>query len=235
MRLLIILFLSLCCLSCDQFIIPAQETTKTSQIATVTEQKAKKEEAIKSKREFPLLTSDNAMDFFKDFEKEHKENKVRIMTDFGNIDILLYNTTKYHRANFIFLTKQGYFDDTQFYRIVENFIIQGGSTDDSKVIKKRKKIGKYLLPKDIKPNLRHVRGTISMPSKDIDNPHKMASPYQFFIVQKKDGAHHLNGDYTVFGKVIKGMHVVDEISKQPTDNSEWPIHNVYIRKVEILD
>ena len=173
--------------------------------------------------------------FFKEYEKENKENKVRIMTDFGNIDVLLYKTTKYHRANFIFLTKQGYFDDTQFYRIVNNFIIQGGSTDDPEVIKKRKKIGKYLLPKDAKRNLRHVRGTISMPSKDIDNPHKMASPYQFFIVQKKDGAHHLNGDYTVFGKVIKGMNVVDEIAKQPTDNSEWPIHNVYIRKVEILN
>ena len=37
----------------------------------------------------------------------------------------------------------------------------------------------------------------------------MASPYEFFIVQKKDGAHHLDGNYTIFGTVINGMEVVD--------------------------
>ena len=44
-----------------------------------------------------------------------------------------------------------------------------------------------------------------MPSSSLDNPYKMASPFEFFIVQKKDGANHLDGNYTVFGEVIKGM------------------------------
>ena len=48
-----------------------------------------------------------------------------------------------------------------------------------------------------------------MPSSDINNPYKLASPYEFFIVQKKTGAHHLDGSYTPFGKVIKGMDLVD--------------------------
>ena len=47
------------------------------------------------------------------------------------------------------------------------------------------KIGKYLLPKDTNRGFKHDRGTISMPSSDIENPHKLASPYQFFIVQQK--------------------------------------------------
>jgi peptidyl-prolyl cis-trans isomerase A (cyclophilin A) len=74
-----------------------------------------------------------------------------------------------------------------------------------------------------------------MPSSDIENPHKLASPYQFFIVQQRDGAYHLDGDYTIFGAVISGMKVVDEIAKQKTDKANWPLNNVYIKKVEILE
>lgn len=188
-----------------------------------------------SEREYPLLTEKNAMDFFLEYDKRHKENKVRITTDYGTIDILLFEQTKFHRSNFIFLTKQGYFDGTQFYRIVNNFVIQGGSSDDQHIAKRRKKIGRYLLPKDVKRGFKHHRGVISMPSSEIENPHKLASPYQFFIVQKKDGAYHLDGDYTIFGKVIKGMDIVDEIAAQKTDGSEWPLQNIYIKKVEIIE
>ena len=62
----------------------------------------------------------------------------------------------------------------------------------------------------------------------------MASPFEFFIVQSKEGAHHLDGNYTVFGKVIAGMETVDKIAATPTDNLDWPIDNIYIRKVEII-
>lgn len=187
------------------------------------------------KRQYPLLTDENAMEFFLEFEKEHKENKVRITTDFGTIDVLLFNETKFHRANFIFLTKQGYFDGTQFYRIVNNFIIQGGNSDEMVAADKRRKIGKYLLPKDTRHGFSHEKGVLSMPSSEIENPYKMASPYEFFIVQQPGGAKHLDGDYTIFGKVIAGLDVVDTIAAQKTDGSEWPLHNIYIKKVEIIN
>ena len=116
-----------------------------------------------------------------------------------------------------------------------NFVIQGGSSDDSEITEKRNKIGKYLLPPDTKQGYKHDRGIISMPSSEIDNAYKMASPYQFFIVQGANGAHHLDKEYTAFGKVIDGMDVVDKISIQKTDGSEWPLHNIYIRKVEIIN
>ncbi len=70
--------------------------------------------------EYPRLTDKNAMEFFLDYEKEHQEDKVRITTDYGTIDIQLYNKTKFHRANFIYLTKRKYFNGTQFYRVIKN-------------------------------------------------------------------------------------------------------------------
>ena len=185
------------------------------------------------KKEIFLLNDKNAIPFFYEYEKKNKENLVRIITDYGNIDIKLFENTPYHRANFIFLTKKNYFDGEYFHRVVKDFIIQGGNSDNRKTSKKRRSIGRYLLPPDTKKGHKHHRGIISMPSSEIENPHKLASPYEFFIVQKKDGAYHLDGNYTAFGKVIKGMNVVDIIANLETDKREWPINNVRFKTVII--
>ena len=187
----------------------------------------------KLKKEVFLLNDKNAIPFFFNYEKENKENQVRIVTDYGNIDIQLYKDTPYHRANFIFLTKKKYFDGEYFHRVVKDFIIQGGNSDNRSTSKKRRAIGKYLLPPDTKKGHKHHRGVISMPSSEIENPYKLASPYEFFIVQKKDGAYHLDGDYTAFGKVIDGMSVVDKIANLKTDKREWPIENVRFKTLII--
>jgi peptidyl-prolyl cis-trans isomerase B (cyclophilin B) len=202
-----------------------QDSTKSAKIK-------KKDIEKKPKNNYPYLDEANAMEFFLEYEKDNKENKVRLTTTFGAIDILLYNETKFHRANFIYLTKLKAFDNTQFHRVVENFIIQGGNTDNVDVAKRRRKIGHYLLPTDTNRGFTHKRGVISMPSSDIENPHKLASPYEFFIVQTD--SYHLDGDYTIFGEVISGMDVVDKINAVRTDEAEWPLHNVYIKKAEII-
>ena len=185
------------------------------------------------KKEIFLLNDKNAIPFFYEYEKKNKENLVRIITDYGNIDIKLFENTPYHRANFIYLTKKNYFDGEYFHRVVKDFIIQGGNSDNRKTSTKRRSIGRYLLPPDTKKGHKHHRGIISMPSSEIENPHKLASPYEFFIVQKKDGAYHLDGNYTAFGKVIKGMNVVDIIANLETDKREWPINNVRFKTVII--
>ena len=181
------------------------------------------------------LTDENVINFLFEYEKNNKENKVRIFTNFGNIDILLFSNTPYHRSNFIYLTKKNYFEGTQFYRVVNDFVIQAGNSDNRKISSKRQRIGKYLLPNDFNKGHTHKRGMVSMPSSSIDNPYKMASPYEFFIVQKKDGAHHLDGNYTIFGSVINGMEVVDIIANLPTDERDWPLNNVYINRIEIVN
>jgi cyclophilin family peptidyl-prolyl cis-trans isomerase len=180
------------------------------------------------------LTEKNSMDFFLEYDKIHKENIVELDTDKGKIEITLFNETKFHRSNFLYLTKQNYFKSTQFYRVINNFIIQGGNSDNRKIAKKRKKIGKYLLPVDNNHGFKHSRGMVSMPSSIIKNPHKLASPYEFFIVQSETGAHFLDGDYTIFGQVTKGMDVVDEIASVETDDLDWPVSNIFINNVTVI-
>jgi cyclophilin family peptidyl-prolyl cis-trans isomerase len=184
------------------------------------------------KKEF-VLTDENAIPFFFEYAQKNSADKVRIETQYGNIIIKLHQKTPYHRANFIYLARKGYFDGTFFHRVVKDFIIQGGNSDQSSTSKKRRTIGKYLLPPDTKNGLRHHRGSVSMPSSEIDNPHRLASPYEFFIVQQSPGAYHLDGNYTVFGKVIQGMDVVDKIANLPTDKREWPKDNVRMKMVVI--
>ena len=209
-----------------------KESQKTN--TSETSKKSTKEAEKKKKKEV-RITSENVLDYMIEFGKNNPERKVRIVTDFGNIDIELYNETPYHRANFIMLAKRNYFEGTQFHRVVKDFVIQGGNSDGWNIAKKRRKIGRYLLPPDTKKGFKHDRGVISMPSGDIENPYKLASPYEFFIVQKKGGTHHLNGEYTAFGKVFAGMDVVDEIANQPTDKGEWPKAEIMIRRVKVLD
>ena len=221
---IILIFGFLCLASCKD--IPNKPSKKI-----IIKQVNKNEPKLK--KEVFLLNDKNAIPFFFNYEKKNKENQVRIVTDYGNIDIQLYKDTPYHRANFIFLTKKKYFNGEYFHRVVKDFIIQGGNSDNRSTSKKRRAIGKYLLPPDTKKGHKHHRGVVSMPSSEIENPYKLASPYEFFIVQKKDGAYHLDGDYTAFGKVINGMSVVDKIANLKTDKREWPIENVRFKTVII--
>tara|TARA_B100001029_G_scaffold68671_1_gene55906 strand:+ start:5742 stop:6449 length:708 start_codon:yes stop_codon:yes gene_type:complete len=214
--------------SCDN------QTVKPVKKTTVNQPKVEKKTEVKSVANQFVLDDKNAIPFFFEYNQKNKENKVRIETKFGNIDILLFNETPYHRSNFIYLTKKKYFDGTSFHRVVKDFIIQGGNSDSYEISKRRKRIGRYLLPPDTKKGFKHHRGIVSIPSSDIDNPYKLASPYEFFIVVDKNGAYHLDKDYTPFGKVIKGMDIVDAIADTETDKREWPIDNVKI-KVSIID
>lgn len=196
--------------------------------------KEKKEE--KQEEKPFVLTEENAIPFFFDYQKTHKQSKVKVHTSMGNFIIDLYENTPYHRANMIYLSSKKYFNNTFFHRVVKDFIIQGGNTDLKMTADKRDSIGFYLLPPDTRKGHKHIRGTVSMPSSDdVTNPHKLASPYEFFIVTTKTGAPHLNGKFTAFGMVTSGMDVVDKINYVKTGPDEWPLTNVVIDSIEILD
>lgn len=202
-------------------------TTKTVDV------KKKKRESLLLQEPTLFLDEKNAIPFLFDYQQNDLPNQVKISTRFGEIFIELLDETPYHKANFIYLTRLGYFNDTFFHRVVPNFVIQGGNSDHPNTSKKRREIGRYLLPPDVKKGVKHERGIVSMPSSEMDNPHRLASPYEFFIVQQKGGAYHLDGNYTPFGKVIKGMDVVDAICAQAVDEREAPIDNIRM-KIEIV-
>ena len=228
-NLYIFLFLSIISSFCENKRIEKKEKIKIR-----IEKKITKKKKILSEDPEVILNDKNVINFFYEFNKQNNYNKVKISTSFGEIIIRLFDETPYHKSNFIYLSKLGYFNNTFFHRVVPNFIIQGGNSDKRETSIKRRLIGKYLLPVDAKSNIKHNRGIVSMPSSDINNPYKLASPYEFFIVQKKNGAYHLDGNYTPFGMVIKGMNVVDKINSQPIDKREAPINNIKMN-VEIIE
>lgn len=211
-----------------------KNTVKDAAPETISVEKDTVPEVSDPEEEPFVLTEDNAIDFFFDYQKGLQENKVKMTTSLGSFTVQLYDNVPYHKANFIYLTRQGYFNTTMFHRVVKNFIIQGGNADNMETAQKRREIGRYLLPPDTRKGYRHHRGTISMPSSEIDNPHMLASPYEFFIVVTKPGSYHLDGNYTPFGRVIEGMDIVDKINSQPVDDGDWPSQNIYILKAEVI-
>ena len=220
------------------FVLGCTSTKKKSTVKIVTttktvDVKKEKRESLLLQEPTLFLDEKNAIPFLFDYQQNDLPNQVKISTRFGEIFIELLDEAPYHKANFIYLTRLGYFNDTFFHRVVPNFVIQGGNSDHPNTSKKRREIGRYLLPPDVKKGVKHERGIVSMPSSEMDNPHRLASPYEFFIVQQKGGAYHLDGNYTPFGKVIKGMEVVDAICAQAVDEREAPIDNIRM-KIEIV-
>lgn len=180
--------------------------------------------------DYPEITNENVAPFLTEYGKNNPETKVLISSRFGDIEIELYKDTPLHRANMIYLVKQKYFDETFFHRVVPNFIIQAGNSDIVSTPRKRNALGnKYLLPPEIISGRVHEYGTVSGAKEYRENPDNRTAPYEFFIfLGPKSSTTHLNGKYTIFGKVTKGMDVVEEISKVKADDGDWPLGNIYI-------
>ena len=207
---------------------------EAAEITKDTVPKVPVEEEKPSRPEGPLIVQEEFIPFMMKYGKEHEENKVRIKTRFGNIDVELFHDTPLHRANFLFLVNHDYFDKTFFHRVSEDFVIQGGNSDLPGTNKKRHYIGDYLIPSEFEAGHKHVRGALAAAKYAEQNVSKASSPYEFYIVQSERGAHHLDNEHTVFGRVIDGMDVVDSIAKVPVDGSEWPLQNIYI-DTEIIE
>ena len=153
-----------------------------------------------------------------------------IDTKFGTIEIELLpeaapNTVK----NFIKLASAGFYDGTQFHRIIPGFMIQGG--DPNSRGDDRSKYGTggpgYMIPAEFN-ELPHVRGAVSMArGRDPDS-----AGSQFFIVVKNSTF--LDRQYTVFGKVVKGIEVADKIVVQSRDRNDVPLERIEMN-VRILD
>jgi cyclophilin family peptidyl-prolyl cis-trans isomerase len=173
-------------------------------------------------------------------EEPQKETmqKVCIETTLGDITIALYNETPHHRDNFIKLVNDKFYDGVLFHRIIQGFMIQTGDPDSKNAVKgQRLGIGGpgYTIPAEIKPNLTHKRGTVAAARLgDNMNPQRSSSGSQFYIVDNPNGTPHLDGQYTVFGEIIKGLDVVDKIATQPKDQNDRPLKDIKIISTKMV-
>ena len=167
-----------------------------------------------------------------------------IETPFGTMKVKLYDSTPQHKANFLKLAKEGYYNDLLFHRVINKFMIQGGDPG-------------YLIPAEI--GKKHFKGALAAArTGGPGNPDKKSSGSQFYIVQgdiispaqlqmlsaqkgfsyteeetKKystiGGTPFLDGDYTVFGEVIEGLDVIDKIAASQTDSNNRPFKDVTMK------
>jgi peptidyl-prolyl cis-trans isomerase B (cyclophilin B) len=130
-------------------------------------------------------------------------------------------------ANFVKLAEEGFYNGRIFHRVIKDFMIQGGcpygtgTGGPGYTIKGEFNANGFLNP------LKHTRGVISM-ARAFD-PNSAGS--QFFIMHKD--APHLDGSYAAFGKVVKGIEVVDKIAETETDMRDKPFADQKINKIII--
>ena len=149
------------------------------------------------------------------FGQEHEVAQIK--TPQGEILVWLFNETPKHKASFIQLAKAGYWDALTFNRVIPNFVAQGGCPDTPDGFKD----STMLLQPEFDPKLVHNYGTFAA-GRD-DNPAMLSARCQFYIVQNKQGLARLNNKYTVYGRVIKGMDVVDKIVNLPRNKEDAPL------------
>lgn len=159
--------------------------------------------------------------------------KVMIETNKGTIEVELYTKeAPITVANFLSYVDEGHYNGVIFHRVIPDFMIQGGGFLPSGEEKDTKP------PIQLEAKLANERGTIAMAR--TPNPNSATSQFFINLVDNKflnpaTG----NPGYAVFGKVTKGMEVVDEIAKVQTATNgayeDWPVEEIIIEKVERLN
>ncbi len=159
------------------------------------------------------------------------ENEIAIIeTNLGTIEMKFFpKVAPNHCASFKKLAMNGYFDGTTFHRIVPGFVIQGGdifSRDDNPYNDGSGGPG-YALNAEFS-KISHQRGIVSMAREGNDIN---SGGSQFFICLAN--VPRLDGQYTVFGEVIKGVDVVDKIAQVQRDERDRPLQDVVMKHVSI--
>ncbi len=154
--------------------------------------------------------------------KEVRYEIGQIRTDKGEVLIWLYDETPNHKAMFIKLANAGYWDSLSFNRVIKNFVAQGGCPDTPEGFSD----SPYLIKPEFNSNILHDYGAFAA-GRD-NNKEMISAGCQFYIVQNKQGVHRLDNQYTVYGKVIKGMNVIDEIVHVQTDSTDAPINTIRV-------
>lgn len=139
-------------------------------------------------------------------EYDYYEIEIEI-EEYGTITALL--EAKYAPitvANFVDLVEDGFYNGIEFHRIIAGFMMQGGDPDGDGIGGSDRKIKGEFAANGVKNDMSHTRGTLSMARTGNDNN---SASSQFFIMHDDDTR--LDGQYAAFGRVTKGIEVVDDI------------------------
>jgi cyclophilin family peptidyl-prolyl cis-trans isomerase len=162
-----------------------------------------------------------------------KNPTVIIETSMGSITVELDSVhAPKHTANFLKLAKQNFYNGTTFHRVIPGFMIQGGDPNSRNEDRATHGTGGpgYTTPAEI--GLTHDRGVIAAARQgDQVNPKRESSGSQFYITVV--ATKHLDGQYSVFGRVSSGMDVVDKIAEVKRDPRDNPLTPVTIIKVTV--
>ena len=159
-----------------------------------------------------------------------KKDVAVIKTSMGTIVFeLLPDVAPKMVDNFKDLAKSGFYNGTTFHRVINGFMIQGGdpNSKDSDPSNDGMGEGPRKMPAEFTTKYSHVRGMVSTARANDPN----SGSCQFFIVQKDSTF--LDNKYTIFGRVLEGMDVVDTISNVPKDKNDRPLKNVTMDSVTI--
>jgi peptidylprolyl isomerase len=148
--------------------------------------------------------------------------KALLETNMGNIEIELFEKEMPVTAgNFRKLVEKGFYNGVIFHRVIKDFMIQGGDPTGTGMGGPG-----YSIKDEFSKNNRNDRGTISMANA---GPNTGGS--QFFINLVNNN--YLDRKHPVFGKIVKGMDVVDKIGSSKTDAGDRPVNKVVINKATI--
>ena len=171
------------------------------------------------------------------FMNTEKENNVAVIsTNFGDMVVEFYpDIAPMHVESFIALANEEYFNGTTFHRVIPGFMIQGGDPNSRNENRATHgtggRAGKFfglgneedpstwLIPQEFS-DTPHVKGILSMAR--TNDPNSASS--QFFVCH--DNANFLDNNYTVFGKVIDGLDIIDEIANVAKDQNDNPLERV---------
>ena len=178
------------------------------------------------------------------FMTYEKENEVAVIsTNFGDMIVEFYpEIAPMHVESFVALTNEEYFNGTTFHRVIPGFMVQGGDPNSRNENRATHgtggRAGKFfglgneedpstwLIPQEFN-DTPHVKGILSMAR--TNDPNSASS--QFFICH--DNASFLDNNYTVFGKVVEGLDIIDEIANVAKDQNDNPLERVEMLSVRI--
>ena len=136
--------------------------------------------------------------------------------------------------NFVKLSEKGFYDGLTFHRVIPDFVIQGGESERLDTQRYKARYQRYKISPEFRENRKHKYGAVALARDWKDNPGKKSTAFEFYIVQNRKGAHHLDGEHTVFGEVISGFETIDKIVNLEAGNDEWPLQDVFM-KIEVID